>query len=66
MSDYDYLLTIKVPFGAFDDAAARKQAKAFISAWEVLEKDLAIIDKKESKIKLQRILKDKAPVGLEI
>ena len=54
---YDYNITIQIPFQAGDDPDARKMAQEMI-------KDIRVPD--NSTIKLQRLEKDKAPVGIQI
>lgn len=53
LEDPDYILNIKIPFKAIDDIAAREYANKI----KVNEKAVA---------KLQRVYKDKPPVGIAL
>jgi len=57
----NYLLTIKIPINAMDDIDIRTKVNPLIDAWKVIEKDIIVLKKEETNIKLQEIYDNKAP-----
>ena len=51
-----YLLSIKMPFEAIDDAEARQIAKDYLDGKRELQKD----------VKLQKLMQGKSPEGLSL
>jgi len=62
----NYVLTIKIPINAMDDMDIRTKISPLISAWEVIEKDIIVLEKEDNIIKLQEIFDNKAPRGVII
>ena len=53
----EYLLTIRIPFDAMDDIAARQEAKKILS-------DTQVTKESDNEIKLQNVFPDKPPRGI--
>jgi hypothetical protein len=57
-----YLLTIKLNFGEFDDVAAREKARRIISELKIPEENIS----KQVEFKLQRLQLHDVPQGIKL